>query len=211
MKTVIGIETNNREKYLKNTLKSLAGQADDILIYDNKKENIDYKANAKFIFLKDYNEPVYYFSCDDDIIYPPDYVQITKKYIEKYQSIITYHGDILIKKNSNNYPEFRRFHFKSEIKKAKVVHVAGTGLTAFRTDYFNPVDIYDSEYKNMVDQLFSLEAAKQHRQIVIPPHEKDIFISQPIPTNKTIWGKHGNTRPEQIYLANEILRLKNAR
>ena len=49
MKTVIGIATNNREKYLKNTLKSLAGQADDILIYDNKKENIDYKANAKFI------------------------------------------------------------------------------------------------------------------------------------------------------------------
>ena len=74
-----------------------------ILIYDNKKENIDYKANAKFIFLKDYNEPVYYFSCDDDIIYPPDYVQITKKYIEKCRIVAAEPNPVLIKEIKNTF------------------------------------------------------------------------------------------------------------
>lgn len=211
MKTVIGIATNNRRKYLEKTLESLSGQADDILVYDNKKEKIDYKANAKFIFLKDYSKPIYYFSCDDDIIYPPDYVATTISYIEKYKSIISYHGDILIKENIDTYPDLERFHFRSEVKKAKRLDVAGTGLSAFRTDYFNPVDIYDSKYKNMVDQLFSLEAAKANKRIILPPHKKDMFISQPVPKDQTIWGQYENKRTAQIELANQILRIKNGR
>lgn len=211
MRTVIGIATYKRQEYLEKALASLEGQADDILVYDNHKEKKDYKANAKFIFLNDYSEPIYYFTCDDDIIYPPNYVELTIDNIAKYKSIVTYHGDILLSEIPNRYPESNRFHFRSEITRARRVDVAGTGLTAFRTDYFNPTNIYNHKHKNMVDQLFSLEAAKQNKKITLAPHEKDFFISQPVPRNKTIWGKHENKRPHQIQLANEILRLKNAK
>ena len=209
MRTVIGIATYKRPKYLERALESLYGQADDILIYDNEKEKKDYKANAKFIFLKNYTEPIYYFTCDDDIIYPPNYVKKTIQEIEDYQSIITYHGDILINKVKGKYPETERLHFGSKVSYPKVVDVAGTGLTAFRTDYFNPDNIYKSKYKNMVDQLFSYEAAKADKQIILVPHEKNMFISQPVPKEDTIWGKYGNKRKDQIVLANKILAIKN--
>lgn len=211
MRIVIGIATYKREEFLEKTLESLKGQAHDICVYDNVKEKKDYKANAKFIFLNDYSKPIYYFTCDDDIIYPKDYVKKAIKYIDKYNSIVAYHGDILLNKIPWSYPECKRFHFRSLVEKMEYLDVAGTGLTSFRTDYFNPKDIYDYKHKNMVDQIFSLRAAEQGKKIILPPHNKNVFVSQPVPVDKTIWGKHGNKRRNQIKLANEILKIKNNR
>ena len=210
MKTVIAIATYKREALLEKTLESLKGQADEIRVYDNAKERRDYKANAKFIFLKDYSEPINYITCDDDIIYPLNYVNLALKGINKHQSIVTYHGDILLKKNRTKYPEFERFHFRQTVGGFRFVDVAGTGLTGFNTEYFNPIHIYKSSYVNMVDQLFSLEAAKQGKKITLLGHSNTMFISQKVPEEDTIWGKHKNTRRDQIFLANEILKIKDA-
>jgi hypothetical protein len=209
MRIVIGIATYKREDFLEKTLHSLKGQAHDICVYDNNKEKKDYKANAKFIFLNDYSESIYYFTCDDDIIYPKDYVKKSIAYINKYKSIIAYHGDVLLNKIPRLYPECQRFHFTSEVKNIIRLDVAGTGLTSFNTDYFNPKDIYNYKHKNMVDQIFSLKAAEQNKKIILPPHRKNTFTAQKIPPDQTIWGQHKNKRKHQIKLANEIFKIKN--
>ena len=83
MKVVIAIATiGNRPRQLELTLDSLCGQCDELMVYNNETRKIDYTDNGKFYFLDLFKEPVYYFSCDDDIIYPPDYVSKTIEAIE---------------------------------------------------------------------------------------------------------------------------------
>jgi hypothetical protein len=56
--------------------------------------------------------------------------------------------------------------------KEQVIDVAGTGVTAFRTDYFNPVDLWKSKDKRMSDLIFSLEAARSQKEITILQHKR---------------------------------------
>lgn len=164
------VTMNSRKETLKHTLDSLNKQTikpDIINVYNNDENEIDYTDNAKFLFLKEYNEPVYYFTMDDDIIYSEDYIEKTIDNIERHKCIITYHGRILNNKFKDYYADHIAFSCKKEYNIILPVDVAGTGVTAFRTDYFNPVDIYKSEYKRMSDVVFSHEARKQNKDIIL--------------------------------------------
>ena len=104
MKVVVGMATMpGREQLVIKAVESLKPQCDHIHVYDNGKEEVDLTDNGKFRFLELYTEPVYYFSCDDDFIYPKDYVSRSIKAIERRKSIITYHGRKLVGKNKNYY------------------------------------------------------------------------------------------------------------
>jgi len=97
-----------RFSHLMRTLESLEGQADVIRIclneyktipeplkkYDCFIPNKNLTDNGKFVFLPIKRREIY-FSCDDDIIYPPDYVERTVSLINKYKCIVTYHGRLL--------------------------------------------------------------------------------------------------------------------
>jgi len=90
-----------REIQLARTVKSLYNQVDYINIWLNDYDKVpswlsDSKISTqlsnnigdmgKFLFKID----GYYFSCDDDIIYPPDYVKILKDRLDG--NIVTIHG-----------------------------------------------------------------------------------------------------------------------
>lgn len=208
MKIVIGIATfKGREEYLKKTIKSLKGQADQIRIYNNEERDIDLTDNGKFFFLQEYKEPVYYFSCDDDIIYPSTYVQDMINAIEKYKTIVTHHGRILLGKGRNYYRGHKAFRCTGLVVNPCQIHVAGTGVTAFRTDYFNPVEIWKSENKKMSDLVFSLEAVKQERKITVLNHKSGYIVAQPVPIQETIYGTEINDCSRQNELADSILNL----
>ena len=205
MKIVVGLATfKGREEFLKKTIESLQGQVDEINIYDNE-INPDLTDNGKFYFLQNYKEPIYYLSCEDDIIYPPTYAKDMVKAINECKSIVTHHGRIL-KGQSNSYYKgghtaFRCTHF---VNKRRIIDVAGTGVTGFRTDYFNPTQLYKSEHKKMSDLIFSLEARKQKKLITVLPHRTGYIIAQPVPREQTIFGNHVNDDSVQASIANEI-------
>jgi hypothetical protein len=76
----------------------------------------------------------YYFSCDDDIDYPADYV---KKMIEKhqqYQGIITCHGRVVTRKVRDFYRDTTQHHFALRQHGDIKVHICGTGVSLFHTD-----------------------------------------------------------------------------
>ena len=209
MKVVVGIATTGtRDESLAKTIDSLKGQVDEIRIYDNSKERIDLTDNGKFYFLAYYKDPVYYFSCDDDIIYPPDYVYKTIEAIEKHKCIVTYHGRILRGLNRNYYRGHSSFACLHNYPQTMELDVAGTGVTAFRTDYFNPTEIYKADEKRMSDLVFSLEAAKQGKKIIHIGHEAKWirYIEQPKGT--TIYEQEVNSQTKQIELANKIWLIK---
>lgn len=150
------------------------------------------------------SSPCYYLCADSDIIYPPDYVQHTIELIEKYQCIITYHGRILVEPIKSYYKGHTVYDFRGSQDKDLYVDVAGTGVCGFRTDYFNPTEIYKSEYKCMSDLVFSLEAKRQGKKIICASRKQNWLIQQEVEGG--IMQSFGNTKQEQqIELAKLIL------
>lgn len=211
MRIVVGIATTgDRPKELKHTLESLNEQtvkADLIHVHDNSKE-IDYTDNAKFIILNHLPDEVYFFSCDDDILYPEDYIEKTIEAIDKHKTIVTYHGRNLRGKGLNYYHDHSAFRCDQSFIETKKIDVCGTGVTAFRTDYFNPKDIYKAEDKCMSDLVFSLEAIKQGKEITHVGHYGNWIIPQ-INSGSTIYDRFNKDCSRQNEIADEIITLKN--
>jgi len=207
MKVVAGIATyGDRREYLLETIRSLGPQTDEIWVYDNN-QRFNLTDKGKFIGLKSAKEPVYYFSCDDDLIYPEDYVKSTIEQIEIFQCIVCYHGRKLKEKDVNYYSGHYGFPFNKSLSRHQVIDVAGTGVCAFRTDYFNPLSILDSPLQRMSDVVFSLEAAKEKKRIMVLAHNGDWITQQPVPQSETIMHNEKDRCETQTQIANEILEL----
>jgi hypothetical protein len=208
MRVVVGIATFNKRN-LDRTIESLSTQAHDIRIYNNETRDLNLTDNGKFYFLSDYKEPVYYFTCDDDLIYPPDYVSKTIQAIETHQCIVSYHGRILRGLNRSYYREHTALQCTHGFMQTLELDVCGTGVTAFRTDYFNPNTIWSSPDKRMSDLVFSLEAAKQDKRIMHIGHQSKWirYIDQAKGT--TIYELESKNESRQIEIANEIWLLKH--
>ena len=211
MRVVVGMATTaERAKYARIAKESLEANtiSPEVWIYNNGVNSQDLTDNGKFYFLRLMKEPVYYFSCDDDILYPKDYIEKMIEDIERHQCIITHHGRILTGKDKSYYDNHYRFPCLRSNPNRCQIDVAGTGVTAFRTDYFNPIDICFSEYKKMADCVFSLEAAKNNKKIMLTPHDKGWFKDLKVPKELTIYEtEHKDTR-QQTKLCNEIIKLR---
>ena len=197
--------TGKRSKQLKKTIDSLYKQC-GVLVYDNS-VNKDLTDNAKFLYIDAFNEPVYYLTCDDDLIYPKDYVDKMKQYIDNF-GIVTCHGRILKPGRQLYYKsDHEEFDFRHENKQFKRIDVAGTGCTGFRTDQFAP-DIWNSEYKRMSDLVFSLEAWKQGKPITYVTKPRDWIKAQAV-EDSIFKTESKGSQEKQVELMNEILRLKH--
>jgi hypothetical protein len=211
-----------REKSLLMTLRSIREYVDEIWVHENgicdlKKcmpymDHItayteDVADNGKFYPLGiGINKGDYFLTMDDDLWYAPDYVPSMIEAIEENKCIVTHHGRKLLGLGLHYYREHdctRCLDFNGELKE---IDVAGTGVTGFKLDYFYP-HIWDSPDLRMSDLVFSLEAAKQGKKIVVLPHREGII--KQIGKDKGIHGffqKHSISRQNEI--ADEIYKLK---
>ena len=188
-------------------LRSINGNFHDLNIYDNEQRE-DLKDNGKFYFLKEYSGPVYYFMLDDDIYYPKWYFERTIEAIEKYQCIVTYHGRKLKGKGLNYFKDHDFYGCLNEVTEDKEIDVAGTGVTAFRTDYFNPTELYKSPFKRMSDLIFSLEAAKQGKKIMLLSHTEFDFRDLRAPLSDSCYFIESKNPERQGKIADEIYDIK---
>ena len=169
----------------------------------------DLTDNGKFVFIDQMVRSVeYYFTLDDDIVYPPDYVEKTVENIDKYSCIITYHGRLLRGLNLDYYKDHEFYSCVWESKENFEIDVCGTGVTAFRTDYFCPSGLAISEHQRMSDIIFSLEAAKQGKTIGYC--EKEAHWIRPMQVKESIYSHFKkNSKSVQNKLANDIYRIKH--
>jgi hypothetical protein len=208
---IIGIATygNDRIEALENTIHSLNNNTIKptlIHVYDNEKEDINRYDNGKFYLLP--KEDCYFFTCDDDLIYPNTYISDMINAIERTKTIVTHHGRILNGLDRRYYWDHQSFRCLNEVNTERTLDVCGTGVTAFDTSYFNPSNLADSTDYKMADLVFSLEAAKQKKQITLLTHPHDYFIHANIDQFKTIAGTIGRSKtPRQNEIANQIIKL----
>lgn len=184
----------DRVHMLKQTVESLRPQVDRIFVALNSyPDTPDFLQPGEYIHLdnstgdaaKFYNiENVrgYFFMCDDDLIYPPGYVQYMITNLHKYNAITTLHGKV--------YPRpvtaFRSFTTNiqclAEWSEDTQVDVPGTGVSCLHTDMIN-LRYSDFRIKNMADIWLAQFAYRQKVKIMALAHSAGYLkYLQPIET-----------------------------
>ena len=213
-KVVVGIATmNTRTDSLNKVIESLENQTiipDRVLIYNNDENDFNATDNGKFYYFETEvdDDNTYFFSMDDDIYYPPTYIEDMIAAIDRLDTIVTHHGRQLLGYDKHYYSGHKGFSCLYRNQFEGIIDVAGTGVVGFKLSYFKPKGIFYSEYKRMSDCVFSLEAAKQGKQITILKHPngyiKDI-CNDMVNSCFTNENKHPIN---QIKVCNEILKIK---
>ena len=199
-----------RKESLKRMIQSIENQVDSINIYDNEIQPVNLTDNGKFFRLDSITKPEYYLCMDDDLIYPPDYVERMIEAIERYNCIVSFHGRQLLGTGLEYYKGHKSFHCLHGVIHDEMVDVVGTGVTGFSTEYFKPKGLAYSPDKKMSDLIFSLEAAMQGKQMGVISHApnwiKHIDNKETIHSTESIKGT-----PRQNQIANEIFMIRNGK
>jgi hypothetical protein len=117
---------------------------------------------GKFLGMELQGEPCLYFCFDDDILYPPDYVEFVTRalYRHRLQAIVGFHSSILKPPYLSYHRDRDVIYFADGLQFDRHVDVLGTGTSAFYTPNFR-FDPRTWPYKDMADLLLAIEAAKQ--------------------------------------------------
>jgi hypothetical protein len=232
---ICGIATiKGREGALKETIHSIINQVDKIIVYQNGyseifnflKSNkievysslntgIDMGDAGKFYKLSEYKND-YYFSIDDDLVYPSDYVKKSLDVLKKYKNeiIVTYHGRTLIE-NAKSYYRDAKVKYKclDDVSNYDFVHFGGTGVMAFHTSFVK-VQFNYFKHPNMADIWVGLFARENNIPILVIPHSANwIKYSNKFDANDTIYNNHvGNSIIQDSLILNfnkkEIIKYK---
>lgn len=113
----------------------------------------------------------YYVSCDDDIVYPGDYVQTLVDAIERYgrEAVVGLHGREYGRPAQAFGGYFANYHCLRDVAGEHPVHLLGTGTLAYHTSTIR-VSRDDFEQPNMADVWFAKLAQRQRVPLVVLPH-----------------------------------------
>ncbi len=196
-KVFVGIAAiPTRVNSFKKTIESLIHQVDEIGVYLNGWNKIpdflkhpkikiqqsqltgDIGDAGKFFWIDNYSG--YYFTCDDDIVYPQDYIQRTINKIEDYKrkAVIGFHGSVLLPNFQHYYDVKSRnvLSFNFDRKKDEHVHILGTGTIGFHTSTIQ-VKLSDFKKPNMADIFFGKLGQEQEVPFIVQKHLKGEMYS----------------------------------
>lgn len=219
-KRIFNVASYKRGDTLIKTIESIYDQADIINIalndYDDipvelydKKINIFLTNNEKgdaYKFTNLPNSNGYFFTIDDDLIYPNDYAEYMISKIEEYnrKSIITIHG-----RNFGSFPISSFYghrpvdvhHFKYKLENDIKIQFGGTGVMAFHTDLFK-VGLDYFEYPNMADVWIGKYAKENDINIICVKHEYEFVKQQEF--DESIYTNDLKNDKLQTMLVNEV-------
>lgn len=172
-------------------------------VIPNLTTNVKGDAN-KYINVGKYTDD-YYFSCDDDILYPTDYIETYIKAIDKYQALITIHGSLIPSRWLVSYYRGRimKSHCLNTCKET-IVHVPGSGVTGFHTSFLK-LD-YENGFptRNMADIFVGIQCQQQKVRCVSIKHDKGWIQGGLNEGRKTIWETHRHSDSVQTGHVNSI-------
>lgn len=200
-----------REESLKLTVQSLLPQVDRLNIYlhgydeipewlKHKKITIgqgaDNKDNDKFFWVPETKG--FHLLCDDDIIYPKDYVKAVKEDLKRfgYEIAISYMGANPLRLPIASYYQDRlKISLFDELDEDLEMKILGTGCLAYYTK--EPLQFYYNDAPwFMSDIIFSTFLADIGVQKVVPKHKANWFKYTNI-TTPTIYDEQVNDDFEQ--------------
>jgi hypothetical protein len=221
---IVNVASYKRTESLVKTLESIIGQCDEVnvalndfegglppILYDDK-VNLYFTDNSKgdaFKFLRLSESDGYFLTIDDDLIYPPNYVEYMIAKCKEYGNsrVMTLHG-----RNFASFPitsyyksATERYACLDTVKKNVIVQFGGTGVMCFHTDLFK-LDLDYFMAPNMADVWIGRYCLDNKIDILCLRHEKG-FIKY-IPQKTTIYDQESNNDGLQTEIANAIYQNK---
>lgn len=193
-KIIYNVASYKRGDTLIKTIESIYNQCDIINVtlndYDeipvelyDKKINLFISDNDRgdaYKFYKLMDSDGYFFTIDDDLIYPENYTQYMVDKVNQYdrKSIITLHA-----RTFNSFPinsfygrNTSVYHFRQLLNEDCKVQFGGTGVMCFHTDLFKvPIEYFDRP--NMADVWIGKYAKENNIEIVCAKHNAG-FVNQ---------------------------------
>ena len=192
-KVVCGVATlKNRKEALRDTVLSILPQVDELIVYQNGyKEIFEFLKHEKIKVISSFDTGIdmgdagkfyhvdkekgcYYFSIDDDLIYPSNYVNRTLEYLRKYANevIVTSHGRKLKPGAVSYYKDSSAsFPCLHDVEQEEFIHFGGTGVMAFDTSVVK-IDFAYFKRPNMGDIWMGLYARENSIPILVFPHKR---------------------------------------
>lgn len=204
-----------REGILQKSTDSLINQVDELQVYlNNYSFTPEYLRHDKISVFRDLPDigdsgKVYkvpedsnIFLVDDDIWYPPNYVQQMLKVLDNhhYRVVVGCHGATMINPVRNYFKDRTVLHFRSRLAWDEKVNILGTGTVAFNSNIVQ-MDSGNIKHHNMLDCHLGVHC--QHNKIPM------ICVSRPanwlrsLPTQKSLWSSRGDGNI-QTKVINEI-------
>lgn len=212
MKKIVAIATMpDRIEGLLDVIHSLSPQVDKMYIwlnghkevpkvpYDNvifhrSDTNDGDIVKMKILEMIDKDEEFYYFTCDDDIVYPPDYIEHNIKHYEP-GSIQSSHANKYASFPISDYTksDVSGYYFGAFIPNKDRVHLVGTGVAMMDHTVARQIPYNDFASNNMLDLWVSSWAWTNEIPMYVIPHER--------------WWLHDNTKINQTNsIWNSVLR-----
>lgn len=209
----------NREKELEVCINSLYNQADKIVVWLNNYKSIPSFLKRPWIEVIMWDNSLwdaikfakidwykwYYFTCDDDLKYPKDYIKNMIASIEKYgrKAIIWTHWIVVPQQKIwSYYSSCYRYSYKLFLPTDNFVNILGTWTTWFHTDTIK-LSIKDFKQPNMADIRLGLKAQKHKVPMCCIKHEKDCIGT--MNTNWSIWEDKHNSDEDITKIVNSIV------
>ena len=202
----------SRLPYLQKSIRSIIEQVDELKIYCNGFEelpdlggiDIDYGkiemylgpdlGSAGRFFWAELNRG-YYITIDDDLEYPPNYVEYMISKVEEYkrQAIITLHGKILEQPlvywiGTGPGRMKAVYACLARVDNDYDCHVAGTGASVYHANTLK-IKMSDFKNRNLDDVEFSILAQKQNAPIIVVKHDEGFLKYLFPPDSGTIWAE----------------------
>jgi glycosyltransferase involved in cell wall biosynthesis len=219
-KIIYNVASHKRPDTLIKTIESIYNQSDIINVFLNdyseipvelydKKINLFITDNDKGDAYKFYNLPNsngYFFTIDDDLIYPKNYTDYMVSKIEKYgrKKIISLHGRSFVNKPIKSYYKDKVVlsHFLDSQNNDVEVEFGGTGVMSFHTDLFK-LDITYFKYANMADIWIGKYAYENNIKITSVSRSKNFITQQKI--EGSIFDDYNKKDKLQTKVVNEFL------
>lgn len=220
-KIIINVASFKRTESLIKSLQSVINQCDEINValndhYDEEipqflfhpKINLfltDNSLGDAFKFLNLENSDGYFFTIDDDLIYPKTYVSDTIKKCKEFNNkkVITYHG-----RSFGSFPiasyyksANERYACLQRVKQDVKVQFGGTGVMCFHTSLLKiPINYF--ELPNMADVWVGKFCIENNIEIICLKHEEG-YIKY-IPQKTTIYDEESKSDRKQTEIVNGI-------
>jgi hypothetical protein len=172
-----------REQMLQKTVESLRPQVDKVYVTLNGYDHIpDFLTGCEVIQLDNSKGDAgkfyfaerlkgYIFTCDDDLIYPPDYVQFMINGLYRYpECAVTLHGRKYSRPIQGFQRAFEGFPCLGDVKEDIAVDVGGDGVMCWHTDDLK-IKFDDFKQKNMSQLYFSKLCKEQSVPIIVLAHK----------------------------------------
>lgn len=230
----VSMASTNTRASLRKSLDSLVDQADHIYVYLNDYDTVpvwlkeytgrrakieavlgsltngNIKDNGKAYFLKRVRG--YHFTCDDDLIYPKDYVQKMILQLQRYdnQAVVGVHGinmtDVFVKNTSLRYYEYKSrtvAHFGKPVPYESRAMILGTGTTAYHTSALPELSYEDFPVPGMMDIWLAIYAKNHGIPMITIPRGKN-WIQEERPA-VSIWSTGSKNDAVQTDVVRRLL------